>query len=132
MREKLKYPSKEAVQSVLTKIGVDPSSRIDSSDQDIEYTTCKTHELERYIVLYTQEDTTIYEKRVLGCYFLECLNEYIQEHGKPHPQQDQAISLLLSDLQIHETEISYWSDTSDLDEENWWPIAKTLAHWLEQ
>ena len=132
MREDLKHPSIDAVSSVLTKIGVEPSLRYDSNDQDIEYTTCKIVEIEKYIDLYVKEDTSIYEKRVLGCYFLECLNEFIQEHEKSHKMQEQAFSLLLSDIEIHDTEISYWSDMSDPNKENWWPIAEVLAQWVEQ
>lgn len=118
--------------SVLEKIGITPSSRLDRYDQDPEYTTCRLEEIEKYIELYKKPDTSIYEKRVLGCYFLECMNEYIQAENTSHLLQEEAFSLLHSDIDIHESEIAYWSDTSDPNKVHWWPIAETLAQWLEQ
>ena len=100
MREDLKYPRFDAVKSVLIKIGVDPSTRYGVLDQDYESTTCKVEELEQYIDLYEKEDTSIFEKRVLGCYFLECLNEYYQVNDICHPMQNRAIELLHSDIEI--------------------------------
>ncbi len=129
MREDLRYPSRDAVASILIKIGIDPSSRYDEHDQDYEYTTCKLDELEEYVSLYAKSDTTIFEKRVLGCYFLECLNEHIQMYEKEHHAQKRVFNLLHSDIEIHETELAYWADTSDPNEENWWPITKALVEW---
>ncbi len=128
MREDLKYPSIDAIKSVLKKLGIDPSSRCDNYDQDCEYTTCKVEELESYVKLYSKSETSIYEKRVLGCYFLECLNEYVQEHEIEHPLQNNALQLLFTDKEIHESEIEYWADTSESNEEYWWPITKYLVN----
>lgn len=129
MNDDLKYPRVEAVRSILTKIGVDPSSRFDALDQDYEYTTCKLEELELYADLYERPDTSVYEKRVLGCYFLECLNEFSQMNNCEHLIQNKVLRLIHSDIEIHATELAYWSDTSDADQENWWPITKSLISW---
>ena len=128
-KKDLKYPSRKAVQAILEKLGIDPKTR-DMHCQDIEYTSCKLEELEVYVSLYTQSDTSIYEKRVLGCYFLECLNEHIVSYDKEHPIQDKALKLLFTDINIHKTEIDYWSDTSEQEnEKDWWPITKPLLNW---
>ena len=74
--EELVYPRIDAARSVLAKIGVDPATR-DFDCQDYEYTTCNMSELERYIELYPKENTNEYEKRVLGCYIIEALNDFV-------------------------------------------------------
>ena len=128
-KKDLKYPSKKSVQEILTKLGIDPKLR-DMHCQDIEYTSCKMEELEEYIDLYIQRDTSIYEKRVLGCYFLECLNEYIAINKQEHPRQNEALKLLFSDIPIHKTELDYWSDTSKREnKEDWWYITKPILNW---
>ncbi len=129
MREDLKFPRIDAIDSVLIKIGVDPSTRYNKHAQDHEYTTCKIDELEQYINLYEKKDTSIYEKRVLGCYFLECLNEYFQYNDIGHPMKNRAFELLHSDIEIHESELKYWTDVFDPNEENWWPITKEIINW---
>ena len=129
MRSDLKYPTLKAVYSVLEKLGVDPGTRYSEQDQDYEYTTCVLEELEQYIDLYTQPETTDEEKRLLGCYFLECLNEHIGNYGEKHIMQNFAFELLNSDIEIHETEWEYWSTTPDSNEENWWHITKHIREW---
>jgi len=117
MREDLKYPSIDAVKSVLIKSGVDLSTR-DLDCQDYEYTTCKLEELEKYIDLYKQDETSIFEKRVLGCYFLECLNEHVQINNKEQPLQNIAFKFLYSDIDIHESELAYWTETVGRNEQD--------------
>ena len=131
MREDLLYPRSDAVKSILTKLGVDLKSR-DLSCQDIEYTSCKLEELEDYIDLYTKQSTSVYEKRVLGCYFLECLNEHISINNQEHPIQNKAFSLLFADINIHEAELDYWSNTSESEnEKDWWFITKPILNWKQ-
>ena len=129
MRSDLKYPTLKAVDSVLSKLGIDPKSRYSEQDQDYEYTTCVLDELERYIDLYAQPETTDEEKRLLGCYFLECLNEHIGSYGQKHKKQNFVFELLNNDIEIHETELEYWSSTPDSNEENWWYITKYILEW---
>ncbi len=129
MREELKYPKIEAIDSVLMKIGVEPSSRYDEHDQDHEYTTCRIEEIEKYFTLYKKNDTTFFEKRVLGCYFLECLNEYLEDNKFPHVLQNEILSLLHTDIEIHESELEYWSNTSNGSKEDWWAITSEIINW---
>ena len=131
MRDDLKYPSTEAVISVLTKLGINPESR-HMDCQDIEYTSCKLDELEAYIELYEKNDTSIYEKRVLGCYFLQCLHEYIGIYNQEHSLQNKAFGLLFSDIDIHihKTELEYFSDTTHSpNEDDWWHVTKPILNW---
>jgi hypothetical protein len=128
MREDLKYPDFEAAKSVLSKIGVNTEIRINHNDQDFEYTSCSLSELSQYINLYSEPLTTDHEKRVLGCYFMQCLNDHIQEHKSEHPLQVAALNLMFSAPEIHEHEINYWSNVRSSNQENSWPITKFLVN----
>lgn len=125
----LKYPTLAAIDSVLAKIGVDPAKRYGEFDQDHEYTTCRLEELHRYVDVYKSKGATNPEKRVLGCYFFECLNEYVQKERESHPLQEEIFSLLHEDEWIHKTELEYWSNTSEQDPDNWWPITTYVLSW---
>ena len=37
--------------------------------------------------------------------------------------------LLHRDEDIHETEIEYWTNTEEPNEENWWPITNYILRW---
>lgn len=131
MRKDLAYPKTEAIASVLTKIGVDPNTRMAAFGQDIEYTSCRLVELDQYVALYEEPTTSIYEKRVLGCYFLECLNDHIQVKQTIHPLQNRIFTLLFSDQEIHATEIAYWTNTShSKNEADWWAVTKEILNWI--
>ena len=131
MQEDLKYPNIEAVKTILSKIGVDPETR-DLDCQDYEYTTCLLEELPNYIDLYQNIDTSMREKRVLGCYILECLNQFIVINDKEHPQQDVAFELLYADIEIHKSELAYFGKTEEHTEQERWPIAKYLSNWINE
>jgi hypothetical protein len=126
--ENLRYPSIDAVITILQKLGIDPASR-DLDCQDFEYTTCRMEELELYLELYQRSDTTIYEKRVLGCYFMEGLNDFVSEYQVKHKIQDQLLELLYRDIEIHRRELNYRIETDDPHEEHWWPIRKYVIEW---
>ena len=128
MRDDFKYPNFEAAKSVLSKIGVNTEFRLNRNDQDFEYTSCSLSELSQYINLYSEPKTTDYEKRVLGCYFMQCLNDHIQEHKSEHPLQATAFSLMFANPEIHEHEINYWSNVGNSNQDNSWPIAKFLVN----
>ena len=123
------FADPESAKSILTKLGIDPKTRIDDFDQDIEYTSCRLEELELYIELYRSSDTTEKEKRVLGCYFLECLNESISEEGSIHSMFSHCMELLHDDKHIHEPEFDYWTTTEEEDEENSFPIKRYILIW---
>ena len=129
LREDIEYPRMEAAASVFRKLGVDSSTRFDEQDQDFQYSACRVEETELYLNLYRQENTTKSEKRVLGCFLFECLNEYIVENAKEHKVFEEAMELLHRDKYIHETEIEYWTNTMEADEENWWPITSYILRW---
>lgn len=128
MKNNLKYPNVEAAKSIFKKLNIDVSDR-DMYCQDFQYTTCRYDELAQYFYLYKQSDTTAEEKRVLGCYLLDCLNGYVEPPDKVHPLQNEVFKLLYSDIEIHKTELEYWSDTQDRDEFERWPICKYLLQW---
>ncbi|REJ89359.1 MAG: hypothetical protein DWQ29_07740 [Planctomycetota bacterium] len=113
------------IENVLRRIGVDPSTRVGSGDQDAEYTSCRIAELSEYIRLYERVDTPESEKHVLCCFMLECLNEVVQS-GATHPLEDRILHALFDNRRIHEEELSYWMDTSDPNSDNWWPITHVL------
>ena len=132
MTDDLEYPTNEAIDSVLRKIGVDPTTRYNKKDQDTEYTTCRLDEIDKYVDLYGVPTTTEPEKRVLGHYFLECLNEHTQTTDRQHPTQSRVFEILHRDKHIHKSAMEYWTDTSDPDEENWWPITRYIFEWRSE
>lgn len=125
----LRYPDLDATRSVLRKIGVDPSLRIFDGDQDFEYTSCNVNELDDYFEVYMGSQISDQEKRVLGCFFLQCLNDYIGEHDVVHPKQMIIFEILHRDVEIHKFELEYWRDNVDSNEENWWYVTKYLKEW---
>lgn len=129
MDQDLVYPRTEAVASVLRKIGVDPDTRIGWGDE--AYTACGMGEVERYLDLYFLPDTDKYEKRVLGCFLLQSLDDYRCSMDRPHTLQNLIFALLCMDETIHASEITYWSDLSDPDETAWWTIARELDAWKQ-
>ena len=129
MSDDLKYPDPEAAHSVLTKLGVDPGSRFGPDDQDFQYTACRVEEFDSYVGLYSSDGLSDREKRILGCFMLEGLNEHLQTTGAAHPRQGEAFELLHADRYIHESELEYWSDGTDPNPDNWWPIAEYLQAW---
>ncbi|MHA7810211.1 MAG: hypothetical protein ACX933_10420 [Marinobacter adhaerens] len=129
IREDLKYPSMEAAISIFQKMGIEASTRFDKYDQDFEYTSCRVEEIAKYLEIYQKESTTEQEKRILGCFLFECLNEYIQNNEKVHEIFAEAMALLHRDEYIHNTEIEYWTNTEDPDKENWWPITQHVLQW---
>ncbi len=128
--EAYEYPELQAANSVLRKIGIDPSSRIDQSDQDFEYTACDLSELEAYAELYLKSDTSAQEKRVLGCFLLQTLDDHLASTKTIHPKQESIFELLFADIHIHETELEYWSKCGDSPEEEWY-IAPYIRGWSE-
>jgi len=113
-----------AIRAVLVKLGIDPVERVDASDQDPEYTACRSEELDSYFRLY-RETADLNERAVLCCFLLDGLNELIQD-GCPHPREAEILNALIGAGEVHAAELSYWADTSDPDPENWWPITNTL------
>jgi hypothetical protein len=119
--------SYQTIQSVLSRLGIDPRERMDELDQDPEYTACRSEEIPSYFRLYTEGVLDADERAVLCCFLLEGLNERIQT-GAPHPLQEDILTTLFAAGEIHAAELAYWMDSSDPDEENWWPITTALLH----
>ena len=122
--------SRHAIRAVLLKLGIDPLERINDGDQDPEYTACRSNELDAYFHLY-QETEDLNEHAVLCCFLLEGLNELIQG-GHPHPRQPEILTALVDADEIHAAELAYWTNTSDPNPENWWPIATTLLYYIRE
>ena len=129
MIEELKYPQMDAAASIFKKLGIDPSTRFDEFDQDFEYTSCKLEELESYLSLYEKGSTSDLEKRVLGCFFLECLNEYIHNNNQTHEFHQKIIEILENDISIHKSELEYWASSESENQEDWWPISEYILKW---
>lgn len=121
---------RDAIRSVLVKLGVEPDTRVDRYDQDPEYTACRPEEIDEYVRVLRSRDVTVPEMSVLCCFLLECLNDRIQD-GSPHPHQAEIFDLLLAS-DVHKHEFAYWMDTSDADAENWCPITKPLLEHAAQ
>jgi len=118
----------EVIVRVLRKLGVNPIERLDAFDQDPEYTACRSEELPLYYELYVHRALEPSEREVLCCFMLEGLNDFCGE-GITHPLQASIFDALIDAGTLHSEELDYWTDTSDPDTENWWPLTKELlAH----
>jgi hypothetical protein len=115
----------EKIASVLRKLGIAPRERVDEFDQDAEYTACRSEEIPLYFRLYGRGSLDVDERAILCCFLLEGLNERIQA-GDPHPLQEEIFAELFDAGEIHAAELAYWMDTTDRDEEDWWPITRPL------
>jgi len=115
----------EKIASVLRKLGIAPRERVDEFDQDAEYTACRSEEIPLYFRLYGRGSLDVDERAILCCFLLEGLNERIQA-GDPHPLQEEIFAELFDAGEIHATELADWMDTTDRDEEDWWPITRPL------
>lgn len=115
----------DAIVRVLLKIGADPAERLSPRDQDPEYTACRSEELPAYFELYLHGALDASERAVLCCFLLEGLNDFCSG-GVPHPLQTAIFCALFDAGQLHANELAYWTDTSDSDPNNWWPITKHL------
>lgn len=120
------YPQVSAMKSIFAKLGIDYSTRYEAIDQDFEYTSCRLEELDAYVQIYKKKDTTDQEKRLLGCYFLQCLNDFLVENSQSHTIQSQVFQILHDDIEIHRSELDYWSDKSS---SSWWAITKEIHAW---
>ena len=60
---------------------------------------------------------------------MECLNDYISEHGEAHALQSKAFEILFNEKSIHSEEIEYRLENQDEIEEHCWPIRKELIKW---
>jgi hypothetical protein len=116
---------RHAISSVLTRLGIDPRERIAEHDQDPEYTSCRAAEVDDYYNLFQSNDLDGNERQVLCCFLLEGLNELIQI-GSSHPLRPVILRALFDTREVHASELAYWMDTSDPDEQNWWPITRPL------
>lgn len=114
-----------AVRRVLLRLNIPPEERFGPLDQDAQYTACRAEELELYIDLYASQDLGDDERDVLCCFILESINELIQL-GRPHSRQSEALALLFANQQLHQSELEYWMDISDPNEDHWWPITRPL------
>jgi hypothetical protein len=114
--------------NVLRKLGKNPDERIGPFDQDWEYTSCRVEELADYLALYLQSTTTEGEKRILGCFMIDCLDVQLGV-GKEHPLQNIILEQLFKDREVHRKELDYRMDTSDPDPAHWWCITTTLLQY---
>ncbi len=123
------HPSLQATINVLKKLGIDPDVRLDINDQDVEYTACRIEELTQYVALYNDPNTLQTEKRVLGCFMLECLNDFVAKENDKHLLQDTIFEALHNNLALHQIELDYRTDTKGLSPEECWPICQYILDW---
>ncbi len=121
----------EDIRRVLDRLQIPAGDRLDATDQDAEYTACRSDELDRYLDLYRTHDLDDRERSVLCCFILESLNELVQDDD-PHPRQQEAFRMLFSDERLHRDELRYWADRSEPDPDHWWPITAHLVQFQLQ
>lgn len=113
------------IEIVLRLLGKDPQ-RLAPYSQDAQYLCCRVDELGEYIDLYVKQDTPDSAKHVLCCFMLQCLNSTCDAG---HPLEKRILHTLFQSRELHAEELEYWMDTSEPDEENWWPITRILLEY---
>ncbi|MEE9336799.1 MAG: hypothetical protein V3U87_01855, partial [Methylococcaceae bacterium] len=123
-----KYPDIESCISILDKLGID-KDKLDLECQDWEYTLADERYLKSYIKLYSNDKTTKLEKRVLGCFIIQCLQDILVEGAKEN-YVIKILTMLSKDMEIHKYEFEYWSLLEDENyiehEEDCWHITKLI------
>jgi len=76
-------------------------------------------ELDKYLDLYDAPGISDPERRVLGCYLMEGLNNFVYTNDRKHPLHDRIMEIFKRDYKIHNFEVQYRLETEDDDPENW-------------
>ena len=122
------FPDESACQSILAKLGRD-EKQIALFGQDWEYLLADEVLLPEYTRLYESNETTDLEKRVLGCFIIQSIenrlpNAISAEETRSH------LRLLWKDRQIHQSEFVYWSVNEEEKEEHMFLITKYIRELL--
>ncbi len=117
------YPDENACLSIQVKLGIEKESVY--LDQDWEYILADECRLHDYVEMYNRKDTTNLEKRVLGCFIIQSLTELLPDKI-PEGEARKHIAMLAQDSDIHESELKYWSNEEEGDEENWAYVTKYI------
>ncbi|WP_417374579.1 hypothetical protein [Gimesia maris] len=105
MTNQFEYPSEAACRSVLIKLGMH-ASQLDCYPQDWEYLMADETRLSDYIDLYQQSETTDQEKRVLGCFVIQSLENLLPTMISEQ-QIRTCLAMLWDDRVIHAHEFEY-------------------------
>ena len=128
------YPGFKSCISILEKLGIDKDT-LDLDCQDWEYTLADERFLSEYIKLYNVDSTTGLEKRVLGSFIIQSLENLLAK-GIKESFVVEILTMLSKDQDIHQYEFEYWSLLGDEHylehEEDCWHITKYVRTLVEQ
>ena len=131
---RFKYPDINSAKSIIDKLDVD-TRHFDLDCQDWEYTLANKDHINQYINLYGLKTTTKLEKRVLGCFIIQSLEDLLAENPKtPHDFILKQLKMLAVDMDIHKYEFEYWSLLEDKHyiehEEDAWHITRFIKKFI--
>lgn len=132
--DEFKYPDILAAVSIFEKLDID-TEKLNLDCQDWEYTLADKKYLEQYISLYTLGTTTKLEKRVLGSFIIQSLEDLLAEkQGFPQDYVLKQLDMLAIDIDIHKYEFEYWSLLDDKHyiehEKDAWYITKFIKRFV--
>ena len=121
---KFKYPDHDACLSILDKLEVDKSSLL-LDCQDWEYTLANENYLPEYVKLYESDTTSALEKRVLGCFIIQSIENLLPKNVHDN-EIHSYLSMLNKDNSIHKDEFIYWSLLEEQNPENWFYVTSFI------
>ncbi len=128
------YPQAEACRSIFNKLEMD-FGLLNLECQDWQYTLADDKFLENYLELYQRDDTTDFEKRVLGCFIIQSLED-ILIRGKEQYDINRILKMLSKDMEIHQTEFEYWGLLDDKhyleNIKDCWKITKYIRNFASE
>lgn len=122
------FPDEAACRSVLSKLGID-QNQIHQFGQDYEYILADEKRLSDYISLYGANDTSDLEKRILGCFIIQSIEEKLPDKIASEEVRSH-LCLLAKDRCIHQSELEYWSVNEESNEEYVFQITKYVREQL--
>ncbi|QDT89012.1 hypothetical protein [Gimesia algae] len=128
MKSQFEFPSEGACLLVLKKLDMD-ESQLDMIPQDWEYLLADETRLSDYIDLYQQPQTTDQEKRVLGCFVIQSLENLLPEMISEQRVRT-CLAMLWDDRVIHAHEFEYWSMRDETDPDNLFQITNLVRAFL--
>ncbi|WP_298864957.1 hypothetical protein [uncultured Gimesia sp.] len=118
------FPDAATGRSLLQKLGKE-EVQFELFGQDWEYILADEVLLPEYIRLYESNETTDQEKRVLGCFIIQSIENKLPDKISAEKARSH-LRLLCKDRHIHQSEIEYWSVVEENDEEHMFQVTKYI------
>lgn len=123
-----KYVTKEAIEGLVTKIGV-PAP--DEFSQDWEYEVSDASRIEEFLFAYEHVELNEDEKFTLMIIVISSYDDALAMGNFEMEWDDTISSLLLKDINIHESTIFYWAMQNEEELENCFCVTPLMRKFIE-